>query len=311
MDVSCNRHQSAVARKVGKVGICVNVADESLIEWAQARGLREMETDNNMSETLKVIVEAFEEARRAGLPKVAQLYDAISSLIAAGKLKEGTKLPGERDLSAALKLSLGTAQRSLNILMNDGDLTREHGRGTFVRPTRKALRELWHYRFREPNTQNLLPVYSKLVERSIVKGEPFLVSALGEDPAGYVRITRLINIGGRFSCWSELFLGASRFRKLLKKPLSDVQSVNLKQILDREFSAPTMAVDQTAKLEVPSKNIAKALAVSAKTTCLLLQIVAISKRREPISFQKIYIPPVSYELELTQSPMEIGKSLAA
>jgi DNA-binding GntR family transcriptional regulator len=270
-----------------------------------------MKADNNMSETLKAIVQAFEEARRTGLPKVAQLYDAISSLIAAGKLKEGTKLPGERDLSAALKISLGTAQRSLNILMNDGDLTREHGRGTFVRPTRKALRELWHYRFREPNTQNLLPVYSKLVERSIVKGEPFLVSALGEDPAGYVRITRLINIGGRFSCWSELFLGASRFRRLLKKPLPDVQSVNLKEILAKEFSAPTMAVDQTAKQEIPTKNIARALGVSAKTTCLLLQIVAISRRREPISFQKIYVPPVSYELELTQSPMEMGKSLAA
>ena len=153
--------------------------------------MRERSTSNTAaqaSETLTAIVDAFEAARRAGLPKIAQLYDAISKLISAGKINEGTKLPGERELSAALKLSLGTVQKSLNSLMNDGELIREHGRGTFARANRHALSELWHYRFRDPETRILLPVYAKVIDRALVKQDPILKQALGADELGYVMI---------------------------------------------------------------------------------------------------------------------------
>jgi DNA-binding GntR family transcriptional regulator len=261
--------------------------------------------------TLRDIVTAFEQAQRARLPKGTQLCDALSKLIASGKIAEGAKLPGERELGAALKLSLGTVQKALNLLMNDGELVREHGRGTFARSNRRAMRELWHYRFRDPESNELLPVYAKVVDRSQVKSEPILKVSLGESDRGYIRISRLINIGDRFTCWSEMFLCATRFNRLLKLPISDVESVNLKQLLNEEFNVPTLAVQQTAMVVTPSKDICKRLAIARGAACLRLQVVATSRRREPITFQKIYVPPVSYELELTESPLEIAKSLAA
>jgi GntR family transcriptional regulator len=263
------------------------------------------------SETLTAIVDAFEEAQRAGLPKNAQLYDAISNLISAGKIDEGTKLPGERELSAALKLSLGTVQKSLNALMNDGELIREHGRGTFARANRHALSELWHYRFRDPETQNLLPVYAKVVDRALVKQDPVLRHALGADELGYVRIRRLINIDDRFGCWSEMFLGATRFKRLLKLPISDVESANLKQVLNEKFNAPTLAVSQTGRIQSADREVAKHLGVRGGTQCLLLHIIATSRRREPITLQKIYVPPVAYDMELTDGPGESTKSSLA
>jgi GntR family transcriptional regulator len=48
-----------------------------------------------------------------------------------------------------------------------------------------------------------------------------------------------------------------------------------------------------------------------RSPCLLLQIVATSRRREPITFQKIYVPAVEYELELIESPFDTARSLAA
>lgn len=262
-------------------------------------------------DTLSAIVAAFESAQRTGLPKVAQLYDAISKLISSGQIDEGIKLPGERELSTALKLSLGTVQKSLNLLMNDGELTREHGRGTFARANRHALSELWHYRFRDSKTQALLPVYAKVVDRALVKPDPVLVQALGADEAGYVRIRRLINIDDRFSCWSEMYLGATRFKKLMKLPISDVESANLKQILNDKFNAPTLAASQTGRIQTASREIAKQLGVRAGAACLLLHIVATSRRREPITLQKIYVPPVEYEMELKDGPNEAAKSALA
>jgi DNA-binding GntR family transcriptional regulator len=108
-----------------------------------------------------------------------------------------------------------------------------------------------------------------------------------------------------------MFLGATRFGRLLTFPISDVESLNLKQILSDEFNAPTMSVDQTVRAQVPAREIAKKIGLPAKTPCLLLQIVATCRRREPISFQRIYVPPADYEMELTQAPFENAKSLAA
>lgn len=268
-------------------------------------------SSNVLSDPLRDIVAAFEQAQRTGLPKVAQICDAVSKLIASGKIKEGDKLPGERELSVALKVSLGTVQKALSLLMNDGELVREHGRGTFAKANRRAMRELWHYRFRDTETNELLPVYAKVVDRALVQSEPVLNTSLGDDDKGYIRISRLINIGDRFACWSEMYLRATRFNRLLDLPISDVESVNLKQLLNEEFNVPTLAVQQTAAVVNPAKEICKRIGIATATACLRLQVVATSRRREPITFQKIYVPPVRYELELTESPFEIAKSLAA
>ncbi|KJC50731.1 GntR family transcriptional regulator [Bradyrhizobium sp. LTSP857] len=257
------------------------------------------------------IVVAFDRAQRTGLPKVAQICDAISNLIASGKIKEGAKLPGERELSAALKISLGTVQKALNLLMHDGELVRDHGRGTFAKANRHAMRELWHYRFRDTAGAGLLPVYAKVVERVLVKPEPILTASLGEDERGYIRISRVINVGDRFTCWSEMFLSATRFDRILTLPISEVESVNLKQLLNEEFNVPTLAVHQTATILNPGKTICRQLAVAKDSLCLRLQVIATSRRREPITFQKIYVPPVEYEMELTEAPFETAKSLAA
>lgn len=268
-------------------------------------------TDVGRSVALQTIVDAFGDAQQPGLSKTAQLYNAIARMIAAGRIRDGEKLPGERDLCAALGISLGTAQKSLNLLMRDGEVERQHGKGTFARGTRRALSQLWHYRFRDPRSGALLPVYAKLVGREQVDGDADIIRALGTDGGGFVQIRRLVNIDDRFSCWSEMYFGMARFKRLLRLPKSTVESVNLKQVLSDEFDAPTLAVDQTAKVMKPPVDVAKAIGVAARVTCMRLQILATSRRREPITFQRIYVPPVDCELELVDAPLENTRSLAA
>jgi DNA-binding GntR family transcriptional regulator len=58
--------------------------------------------------------------QRDGLPKYTALRDAIVSAVAGGQLAPGDRVPNEQELAAALPISLGTIQRALRQLVEEG-----------------------------------------------------------------------------------------------------------------------------------------------------------------------------------------------
>jgi len=65
-------------------------------------------------------------------PKYLRLKEEIVSWIAAGRYRPGDKLPSENELSGRFGLSRQTVRQSLGELVQEGWLSREQGKGTFV-----------------------------------------------------------------------------------------------------------------------------------------------------------------------------------
>lgn len=244
------------------------------------------------------IGDSFAVSEASRLPKHVRLYDAIVANIEAGVLAPGDKLPGERDLCGATGISLGTVQKGLAQLVTDGRVQREHGRGTFVRTGHLPLTDLWHYRFREPGSDQLLPVYARVVERAQVLGDAEVARALGLDRSRFVRISRVLNISDRFKCYSEMHLPFSRFSGLMEMPQEDIEGVNLKLLLANRFNSPTIATTQTVQVKTFTKEIVHHIGARQRTSGLLLQIVGIGRGGIPITFQRIYVPPSECEMEV-------------
>ncbi len=160
---------------------------------------------------LTTIAAAFMQAFAPGLPRYLQLQHAIIGLIRSGELRSGAQLPPDQQLTGALDVSLGTVQKAFAGLASEGWISREHGRGTFIAQPRQPVTELWHYRFRDSRSEAMLPVYSRLLKRRHVAADERVRGALGEDPKGFIEIERLVDIGGKFTCYSELYLPAGRF----------------------------------------------------------------------------------------------------
>jgi GntR family transcriptional regulator len=78
-------------------------------------------------------------------PLHEQLKDIIKQKIVIGELKPGDVLPGERQLIDMYKVSRVTVRQAIGVLVNDGILYRQQGKGTFVahkrieRPLAKLL----------------------------------------------------------------------------------------------------------------------------------------------------------------------------
>ncbi|MCD9020878.1 GntR family transcriptional regulator [Cohnella silvisoli] len=65
-------------------------------------------------------------------PKYLQLKEEILSWIAGGRYRPGDKLPSENELAEQFSLSRQTVRQSIGELVQEGWLTREQGKGTFV-----------------------------------------------------------------------------------------------------------------------------------------------------------------------------------
>jgi GntR family transcriptional regulator len=248
---------------------------------------------------LAAIAASFAKSFAPDLPRYLQVKNAIIRLIQSGELRAGTQLPPDQQLTGALNVSLGTVQKAFGGLASDGWISREHGRGTFIAQSRAPVTELWHFRFREAPGAAFLPVFSRLLERRQVGADPRLVRALGHNPKGYVVIERLVDIGGRFNCYSQLYLPADRFARLLDRPIATIESINLKKLFADEFGAPTISVEQSVRAEVLAPDIAKLIGVSRGVCGMVLEATAFTHGRQPFSFQCIHIPPSDYALDVS------------
>ena len=80
-------------------------------------------------------------------PAYVGLADAVRELIGDGRIGYGTRLPSERDLTAALGVSRTTVTRAYAVLRDTGYAEARHGSGTFTRlpggPIRALDRALW------------------------------------------------------------------------------------------------------------------------------------------------------------------------
>lgn len=248
---------------------------------------------------LATIAAAFLQSFAPGLPRYLQLQNAIIRLIQSGELRAGAQLPPDQQLTGALEVSLGTVQKAFGGLAAEGWISREHGRGTFIAEPRQPVTELWHYRFRDPQSEEMLPVYSRLLKRRRVEADDHLRRSLGEHPEGFVEIERLVDIGGKFVCYSQLYLPAGRFADILKVPTATIESVNLKKLLADQFSAPTISVEQSVRACMLDADVARLVGMPRRGCGMVLEVTAFTYGRAPLSFQRIHIPASDYPLDMS------------
>ena len=243
------------------------------------------------------------EGSQPGAPKHLRLRAAIIDAVHAGELPAGTKISGERELSAALGLSLGTTQKA-----SAGSSTTAFWSGATATAPLSAARA---GRSRAHGISASLPTTAAASCRCSRRsssaasraGAGPWSSALGPDAKGYVMLLRRLEVDGRFECASRIYLGATRFGRLLRMAEKRLADANLKAVLESEFAAPTLRSDGVAHVVEASAEDAKLLRI-ARSCGMQLQIVGYSFGKAPITFQRVFVPPTRHGLRLEFAPPE-------
>ena len=69
---------------------------------------------------------------RSGMPIYIQIMDQIKHKIAVGLLKPGDQLPTVRQMATDLRINFNTVARSYKLLDEEGIISTQHGRGTYI-----------------------------------------------------------------------------------------------------------------------------------------------------------------------------------
>lgn len=74
------------------------------------------------------------------VPPYRRISAELRRAILAGELRPGDQLPSERTIMQQYDTARATARMAIRVLVNEGLVTAEHGRGVFVRSERKYVR---------------------------------------------------------------------------------------------------------------------------------------------------------------------------
>ena len=105
----------------------------------------------------KAMSESQHKPPQAGLSRYGQLTAQLHQNILDGVWQPGQSLPSEAKLAQAHGGALGTLRHAISVLVNEGLVSREHGRGTFVREGIAGASMLRFFRLRSASGEAVVP----------------------------------------------------------------------------------------------------------------------------------------------------------
>lgn len=248
--------------------------------------------------TLETIVEAclpHFENDRLGAPKYARFYNAIRDAIASGRLSPGDKLPSEQELSARLPASLGTLQKGLKALADDGIIVRQHGRGTFIRDQEVKYEDIRVFRFLDRGRPLPLTLQGIGIRQLDIDGE--LASFFGQ--ARCAVIERLIQVEGEPWTFNAFYLPLALANDLLEMVPADFDGFSIHEYLHRSRQLLTTRFEHDLRVDGFSDAARHALKLDeSRTLGLQWQVHGYTREGKPATFQRFELQPEHRAVEL-------------
>lgn len=219
-------------------------------------------------------------------PKYYQLASILREQIEQGKLAEHETIPSERSLEEIYSVSRTTIRQAIDLLVRQGFLYREHGRGTFVSPQKlqKGISELTS--FSEDMRRRGLEPGQKILDFSMLPA-PENVRRHLELPEGgeVLRIERLRLGDGVPMGLQTSFIALPSGQTVTREEVEQIGSIY--RLLQEKFHLIPTEADETLEVTLATPQEAALLQISAGSPLLLSERTTYSQVRRAIEFVKI------------------------
>ncbi|RPH75241.1 GntR family transcriptional regulator [bacterium] len=221
------------------------------------------------------------------LPKYYQLASRLRDRILQGELTQHQPIPSERQLEEIYSVSRTTIREAIDLLVRQGYLYREHGRGTFVSPQKlqKQISELTS--FTEDMRLRGIEPGSKILELKSVHPPAEVLQRL-ELPESYgelLFVERLRLGDGVPMGLQTAYYVLPENQALTQEDLT--ASGSIYQLLQEKFHLIPTAADEILEVALASPREASLLQISPGSPLLVSERTTYSQFRRPFEFVKI------------------------
>jgi GntR family transcriptional regulator len=232
--------------------------------------------------------------RASKLPLYYQLYEILRGRMSAGEFQPGDMIPAEPDLITEYGVSRTTVRQVLDLLVNEGLIYRQQGRGTFVAHPTVEQTLVRIISFTDDMRQRGVQPSTRVLSAGIISAPQDIADKLeiapGEELA---RLERLRLVDGEPMSIEESYLVHRYCPGVLD---GDYASNPLRQALEANYGIRLVRARQVIRAILATASLARVLAVPARSALLFIERVSCSQQDIPVEFLRIYYRGDRYSL---------------
>jgi GntR family transcriptional regulator len=234
-----------------------------------------------------------------GAPKYVRLADAFADCIRTGRFKPGERVPTETELAAKLPVSVGTVQKALAKLASSGLVVRHRRTGTFIADRRSQVNEVFVYRFKDPETGEVMLPFVRTVAVDVDDRDGPWREALKCERC--VRVDRLVWFDQQPPAFSSVFFTYEHGKDYLDMPLEALNGSSLHRMLIERFNLPTVRMEHSIGCRTLGAVACRHLMLPEGTMGAVWDIKDFSIRDTPLLFQRYQLPPGHRPVEIMEN----------
>jgi GntR family transcriptional regulator len=232
--------------------------------------------------------------RASKLPLYHQLYQLLHDDIVSGRWKPGDILPAESKLVERYQLSRTTVRQGLDMLVNEGLIYRERGKGSFVAYPTVEQTLLRIVSFTDDMRQRGLTPSTRVLSSALIPAPKEIARRLeiaeGQELAS---IERLQLADGEPMSVEESFLVHRLCPGILE---GDYALTPLREALVRNHGIRWSRARQIIRAILAAQSLARTLSIEPNAAVLFLERVSYSQQNIPVEFSRIYYRADRYSL---------------
>ncbi len=224
--------------------------------------------------------------RQSRVPYYYQLYEILRGKITSGEWKPGDIMPTEAELLGQYNVSRSTVRQAMDMLVNNGQIYRQRGRGSFVaHPTvEQGLSQI--ISFTEEMQRRGMNAHTEVLSSGLVLASAETAQFLQVEPGEELaRLERLRMADNEPMSIEESYLVHRYCPGVLDQ---DYATVPLREMLMREYGLRWAYAKQTIQAIDAPKKIADKLAIKSKASILYIERTSFTEQNTPVEFIRFY-----------------------
>ncbi len=222
-------------------------------------------------------------------PKYGQIQDDILKKIHDGIWVPGDKIPAERKLAEVHQASVGTVRHALQALVDQGYLSRNQGRGTFVRGFKTHKDTLRYYRLSHEFENEI----SALTIKSLKKPEKCVYPKAAErmgliSDQQFFKYDRIFLTGAEPVVFATSYLPVDLFEGFDDLSILVLDEFPLYLLIENKYRMPALHTKEGFSAVKVDSDISKELMIAKGSPILRIEMLVATNRDVYYEYRESY-----------------------